>query len=75
MAFPDHHPFTAADLERVAAAARKASASVVLTTEKDGVRLEAQALKGLRVAVVPLVATIAPASFADWLLERMRKRR
>jgi tetraacyldisaccharide 4'-kinase len=75
MAFADHHPFTAADVERVAATLREHSASAVLTTEKDGVRLEAQALKGLRVAVVPLIATIAPPSFGDWLVERIRKPR
>jgi len=75
MAFPDHHPFATADVERVAATVRQHSASAVLTTEKDGVRLEAQALKGLRVAVVPLIATIAPPSFVDWLLERIRKPR
>jgi tetraacyldisaccharide 4'-kinase len=73
--FADHHPFTAADVERVAATLREHSASAVLTTEKDGVRLEAQALKGMRVAVVPLIATIAPPSFGDWLAERIRKPR
>ena len=72
MAFPDHHLFTAADLERVAATARQASASAVLTTEKDAVRLESHPLTGLRVAVVPLVTTITPVSFVDWLLDRVR---
>ncbi len=73
IAFPDHHQFTAGDMERVAAAARAASNAAVLTTEKDGVRLEAHPLKGLRVAVVPLIASLAPPSFADWLLARLRK--
>jgi tetraacyldisaccharide 4'-kinase len=72
MAFPDHHLFTAADLERVASTARQASASAVLTTEKDAVRLELHPLTGLRVAVVPLVTTITPVSFVDWLLDRVR---
>ncbi len=75
IAFPDHHFFTPADLERVAATARQAAATAVLTTEKDGVRLEPLALGGLRVAVVPLVAAVGPASFVDWLLARMRARR
>lgn len=70
--FPDHHLFTATDLERVAATARQASASAVLTTEKDAVRLESHPLTGLRVAVVPLVTTVTPVSFVDWLLDRMR---
>lgn len=38
-AFPDHHSYTARDLERLAAAARAAGASALLTTEKDLVRL------------------------------------
>jgi len=38
-AFPDHHSYTARDLERLAAAARATGASALLTTEKDLVRL------------------------------------
>jgi tetraacyldisaccharide 4'-kinase len=38
-AFPDHHSYTARDLERLAAVARTAGASALLTTEKDLVRL------------------------------------
>jgi len=37
--FPDHHPYTRADLERVCASARRAGADWVVTTEKDWVRL------------------------------------
>ena len=43
IAFPDHHPYTARDLGRLAAAARKAGASALLTTEKDRVRIGALA--------------------------------
>jgi len=39
LAFPDHHAFTAADLEDIAGAARRAGAAVLVTTEKDAVRL------------------------------------
>jgi tetraacyldisaccharide 4'-kinase len=39
IAFPDHHPYTTADLERLLAAARKAGATSILTTEKDSARL------------------------------------
>jgi tetraacyldisaccharide 4'-kinase len=39
IAFPDHHPYTSADLERVLAAARRAGATSILTTEKDSARL------------------------------------
>ena len=39
VSFPDHHAFTFADLERVAAAAREGGAAALVTTEKDAVRL------------------------------------
>jgi tetraacyldisaccharide 4'-kinase len=37
--FPDHHRYTAADLEGVRAAARNAGATRIVTTEKDAVKL------------------------------------
>jgi tetraacyldisaccharide 4'-kinase len=39
VAFPDHHHYTASDLDRVQAAARAAGAEAIITTEKDRVRL------------------------------------
>jgi tetraacyldisaccharide 4'-kinase len=39
IAFPDHHPYSAADRERLLAAARQAGAAALVTTEKDRVRL------------------------------------
>ena len=47
-AFPDHHSYTAGDLERVTSAAQKAGAAAVLTTEKDRARLGAMAESFLR---------------------------
>ena len=41
LAFPDHHPYGPADLARVAAVAREAGAELVVTTEKDAVRMPA----------------------------------
>lgn len=38
--FPDHHPYTVADVERVWSVARGARADWVVTTEKDWVRLQ-----------------------------------
>jgi tetraacyldisaccharide 4'-kinase len=74
MTFADHHPFTAADVARIDAAARAARSSLVLTTEKDAVRLEACELGELSIASVPLVVTIDPADgFRDWLLARVRR--
>jgi tetraacyldisaccharide 4'-kinase len=37
--FPDHHRYTATDLDRITSAARKAGATALITTEKDLVRL------------------------------------
>jgi tetraacyldisaccharide 4'-kinase len=70
--FRDHHPYTDADVERIVRARDRAAATLVVTTEKDAVRLSARALRGLRLAVLPLTATIEPPSFVDWLLTRMR---
>src|SRR5439155_24410082 len=55
LSFRDHHRFTPSDVDRIGAAARAANA-VVLTTEKDAVRLEGTRLG--RVAVVPLTVSI-----------------
>ena len=73
MSFRDHHRFTRSDVTRITKAARAAAAAIVLTTEKDAVRLEGCDLGGLPVAAVPLVVGIEPADgFRDWLLGRIR---
>jgi tetraacyldisaccharide 4'-kinase len=46
--FPDHHAFTQEDLDRVTRAAQDAGADLIITTEKDAVRLE-----GLKQGAVP----------------------
>lgn len=43
IAFPDHHPYNARDIERIQSATRAAGAKAAITTEKDGVRLGALA--------------------------------
>jgi tetraacyldisaccharide 4'-kinase len=73
MAFRDHHRFTERDIGRIAAGARAIRAAIVLTTEKDAVRLSARNLSGLPIASVPLEIAIEPRErFADWLLARIR---
>ncbi len=72
LAFRDHHRYTARDVARIADAARTSAAAIVLTTEKDAVRLAARDLGGLPCAYVPLVITIEPeSSFRTWLLDRL----
>jgi tetraacyldisaccharide 4'-kinase len=72
MTFRDHHRFTARDLDRVIAAATIARSSIVLTTEKDAVRLASLDLKGTPIAALPLVVGIEPLDrFQAWLSERL----
>jgi tetraacyldisaccharide-1-P 4'-kinase len=70
--FRDHHPFDARDIARITEAARASGAAIVLTTEKDAVRLAACELGELPIAAVPLVIGIEPTDrFRDWLLARL----
>jgi tetraacyldisaccharide 4'-kinase len=72
LAFSDHHPFSERDITRIVDQARACGASLVLTTEKDAVRLEGHGLPGLTVASVPLTAAVEPAEdFTCWLLGRL----
>jgi tetraacyldisaccharide 4'-kinase len=70
--FRDHHRFTARDVRRIAAEAKAAGSMIVLTTEKDAVRLAACDLGDLLIASVPLVIGVEPADgFKRWLLDRI----
>src|SRR5271166_3706209 len=75
-AFPDHHRYTAPDLERLAAAARHAGATALITTEKDLVRLKALAStlpKSMPLSAVRLRIEIEnQAAAIDWLVELIR---
>jgi tetraacyldisaccharide 4'-kinase len=76
MTFGDHHQFTDADLARIAGAARAAGAATVVTTEKDGVRLEGRSTLDVPLGVVPVTVTIEPSDgFATWLLDRLKRAR
>jgi tetraacyldisaccharide 4'-kinase len=69
--FRDHHIYTAADLARLASEARAAGATVLVTTEKDRVRLGALAAS-LPIQTVPLRIEIENESAAiDWLVSRL----
>jgi tetraacyldisaccharide 4'-kinase len=70
-AFPDHHRYTAGDLERVTMAAQKAGAAALLTTEKDRVRLGAM-VPSLPILTVPLQIEIENDKAAiEWLVSRI----
>jgi tetraacyldisaccharide 4'-kinase len=74
--FPDHHPFTPLDIDRIVDKARTAGAAGVVTTEKDAVRLPPMSGVSLPFAAVPLLASIEPTEeFGTWLAERLVRAR
>ena len=77
-AFGDHHRYSGREIDEVAREARSAGAAVMLTTEKDMVRLApipgAGAGTTPPIVAVPLHVSIEPA-FAPWLAERLRAAR
>jgi tetraacyldisaccharide 4'-kinase len=73
MRFRDHHRFGARDIARIGAAARAAASAIILTTEKDAVRLAACALGDLPIASLPLAVGVEPPDrFREWLLAQLR---
>jgi tetraacyldisaccharide 4'-kinase len=74
--FPDHHRYTARDLATVADRVRRSGAVLVLTTEKDLVRMDPADAAALPLAWVPLEVSVEPAAeFRTWLLERLERAR
>lgn len=68
LAFGDHHPYSRRDVDRIFAAARAAGAGVVLTTEKDYVRLLPHRPFPMPAAWVPLTMEPDPLpDFRRWL--------
>lgn len=67
MSFPDHHPFTNADVAKLRDAARRHNA-LLLTTEKDHMRLPGDMRK--LVHAWPVAARFKDTSVLDDLLER-----
>jgi len=70
--FRDHHWFSAADMERIAAAARASQVDLILTTEKDAVRMPDVSRGALTFAYLPMRVSIEPrAAFLAWLSTRL----
>ena len=64
LAFPDHHWYTTKDLASINNAAQEVHARIVVTTEKDAVRVGEQAWW----AALPMEVAIEPAdTFRSWL--------
>jgi len=69
IAFPDHHRYTRADVDRIAVTLKKSGAEAVFTTDKDAVRFEALGALPFPLYRVPLVVTFEP---ADALFQSVR---
>lgn len=68
LSFPDHHPYSRRDLQRIVETARTTNAALVLTTEKDYVRLLPLRPFSLPVGWVPLTMEPEPIDeFRAWL--------
>ncbi|MBI1874334.1 MAG: tetraacyldisaccharide 4'-kinase [Acidobacteria bacterium] len=68
MTYRDHHPFTRHDIDRLEAEARRVGAELLLTTEKDLIRLRPFRPLPFPVAVLPLRFAIEPAeAFRLWI--------
>ena len=75
IAFRDHHRYTRADLARIAAAVHETGAAMVLTTEKDAVRLLPLRPLPFTAAAVPLAISLdGPEPFDAWLLRQLASR-
>jgi tetraacyldisaccharide 4'-kinase len=68
--FPDHHHYSARDIEQIRHLARESGAPVILTTEKDAVRLT-QLDRDPPIVAIPLEIEI-DRRFRLWLTERLR---
>jgi tetraacyldisaccharide 4'-kinase len=69
--FRDHHAFTPGDVDAIQSAARDIGASLIITTEKDAVRLP-PASWTIPVATLPMTIDIEPsAAFEAWLAGRL----
>jgi tetraacyldisaccharide-1-P 4'-kinase len=71
--FRDHHRFAPRDIRRIAAEAKATGSMIILTTEKDAVRLAACDIGDLPIASIPLLVGVEPSdAFQTWLLDRIR---
>jgi len=71
LAFADHHWFDARDVSRVEQAAREKGAAVVVTTEKDAVRLTGMTLSMPWVTLPQQVSISPEPEFAAWMQRRL----
>jgi tetraacyldisaccharide 4'-kinase len=72
--FPDHHNFSREELATVLNRCQQLGAVGVITTEKDAVRLEKLEIEKDRIFVLSIkVVTRDPATFLNWVLQKLAK--
>jgi tetraacyldisaccharide 4'-kinase len=71
LTFPDHHVYTAPDRDAVKEAARKAGADLIVTTEKDAVKMASSFAFAGRLLALRIVMEIdgGPVDFARFILD------
>lgn len=67
--FPDHHPYSQADLDGVVARAKASGAAMILTTEKDAQRIPKGTTWGLPLWILGSALEILPRQAFERLLE------
>ncbi len=74
--FPDHHRFTRRDVDQMRQVLRDTRADLVVTTEKDMVRLLPYRPLDMPIAWMPIAYIVTPADqFRAWLVDRMTEAR
>jgi tetraacyldisaccharide 4'-kinase len=69
--YPDHHPFSGADVERIMARARAAGAELIVTTEKDAVKVGPLVGAAAPVWAVRIAPRIEPRDAWDAMVDRV----
>ncbi len=73
--FPDHHVYKARDIEEIGRRAAESSAEIVITTEKDGVKLVdfPRFLQDIHLLKITMRITPSNHEFRERILERLRR--
>jgi tetraacyldisaccharide 4'-kinase len=71
--FPDHHPYSQKDLTNIAQESRRKNIEAIVTTEKDAVRLDEQALSCSLAAIFVLRIELAITKDEERFYYRLRK--
>lgn len=74
MPYPDHHPFSREDVDRILARARAAKAEMIVTTEKDAVKLERLVNADASMWAVRIETRIEPLDPWHAMLDRLAAR-